>query len=92
MESNHQPPLYESGALPIELRWHRVIMIEGSSRGCQVGLHGPRLRDFARTCQRHFAGACVLFQAAAEIRDALTAPMAEVPPSRPSRLMSTTAR
>ncbi|MBV8611813.1 MAG: hypothetical protein JO034_30770 [Singulisphaera sp.] len=55
-------------------------MIEGSSRGCQVGLCGPRLLDFARSCQRHFAAARVLFRAAAEIRDALTAPMAKVPP------------
>jgi hypothetical protein len=74
MESNHQPPLYESGALPIELRWHRFIMIEGLSRGCQVGLRGPRLLDFARTCQRHFVAARVLFRVAAEHRDALYAP------------------
>ncbi|MBV8130056.1 MAG: hypothetical protein JO114_20595 [Planctomycetaceae bacterium] len=55
-------------------------MIEGSSRGCQVGLRGPRLLDFVRTCQRHLAAARVLFRAAAEVRDALTAPMAKVPP------------
>jgi hypothetical protein len=42
----------------------------------------PRLLDFARTCQRHFAAARVLFRVAAEVRDALSAPkpMAKAPP------------
>src|SRR5262249_2205949 len=36
MESNHQPPLYESGALPIELRWRGSFMIEGVPGGVKA--------------------------------------------------------
>ena len=34
-ESNPQPPLYESGALPIELRWQRIIDYRATCKTCQ---------------------------------------------------------
>ena len=49
MESNHQPPLYESGALPIELRWREGFMIGGLSRGVKPT---RRVQCFAATSLR----------------------------------------
>jgi hypothetical protein len=50
MESNHQPPLYESGALPIELRWPGISIVRQETPECQVwrskhpGLQGLLVR------------------------------------------------
>ena len=35
-ESNPQPPLYESGALPIELRWLLIFIIERRQKSVKV--------------------------------------------------------